>query len=55
MNYDEDLTALAEAVGVLHHPAHDWKEAIAGGIIATAITAAAWATVSTTTYLLGGA
>lgn len=52
MTTDDDLTALAVAVGVLDDP-HATRQAILGGTLIAGVAALAWASVSATTYLIG--
>ena len=51
MRNDDDLTALAVAVGVLDDP-HATRHALLGGSLLAGVTALAWASVSATTYLI---
>lgn len=52
MTTDDDLTALAVAVGVLDDP-HATRQAILGGTLMAGVVVLAWASVSATTYLIG--
>lgn len=52
MRHDDDLTALAVAVGVLEDT-HATRHALLGGSLMAGVTILAWASVSATTYLIG--
>ena len=53
MRHDDDLTALAEAVGVLHDPAKIIRQSVLGGVLTTSVAIMAWASVTGTTWLIG--
>ena len=53
MRNDDDLTALAEAVGVLHDPSKIVRQSVLGGTLLASATIMAWASVTGTTWLIG--
>lgn len=49
---NDDLTALADAVGVLTDPAKTIRQSVLGGLLTTAVTAITWTGVTGTTYII---